>query len=76
MRTDSLSLNQLNLRIKASLQSTFAEPVWVVAEISELRMNSSGHCYMELIEKAADGDNIIAKIKATIWSFTYRMIGP
>jgi exodeoxyribonuclease VII large subunit len=31
---------------------------------------------MELIEKAEAGDSIIAKIKGTIWSFTYRMIAP
>lgn len=27
-------------------------PVWVAAEISELKVNYSGHCYIELVEKA------------------------
>ena len=29
-------------------------PVWVAAEISELKVNYSGHCYIELVEKADD----------------------
>jgi len=76
VKNESLSLSQLNLRIKSLIQSSFSEPVWVVAEISELRVNSSGHCYMELIEKAGGNDQILAKIKATIWSFTFRMLAP
>jgi exodeoxyribonuclease VII large subunit len=76
MKIEGLSLSQLNLKIKACIQKEFSEPVWVVAEISELRVNTTGHCYMELIEKAEAADQIIAKIKAMIWSFTYRMIGP
>jgi len=76
MKIESISLSQLNLRIKASIQKAFIEPVWVIAEISEMRMNSSGHCYLELIEKAEDAEQTLAKIKATIWSFTYRMLAP
>lgn len=76
MKADSLSLSQLNQRIKSVLQTAFTDPLWVTAEISELRVNSSGHCYMELIEKAGDSDQILAKIKATIWSFTFRMLAP
>jgi exodeoxyribonuclease VII large subunit len=76
MKAESLSLSQLNQKIKSVLQSGFTDPVWVIAEISELRVNNSGHCYLELIEKAGDSDQILAKIKATIWSFTYRMLAP
>ncbi len=76
MKAESLSLSQLNLKIKSALQSAFSDQIWVVAEISELRLNSSGHCYLELIEKDADSDSILAKIKATIWSYTFRMLSP
>jgi exodeoxyribonuclease VII large subunit len=76
MKTERLSLSQLNLKIKSVVHSAFIDPVWVVAEISEMRLNSSGHCYLELIEKAEDSDQILAKIKATIWSFTFRMLAP
>lgn len=76
MRTDTLSLVQLNKKIKGLIQGSFDEPLWVIAEISEMRLNNSGHCYLELIEKAEDSDQIIAKIKATIWSYSFRMLGP
>ena len=38
--------------------------------------NVSGHCYLDLIEKADDTDVLVAKQKATIWAFTYRMLKP
>lgn len=44
---------------------------WVIAETSDLRLNRSGHCYTELIEKDSRGETI-AKIGAAIWANTYR----
>lgn len=76
MKPESLSLSQLNGMIKAAMQNSFSDSLWVVAEINDFRVNSSGHCYMELIEKAEKNDEIIAKIRATIWSFTFRMLAP
>lgn len=70
------SLYQLNQQIKQQLSEAFGQPQWVIAEISEINTNRSGHCYLELIEKSADNDQIIAKARATIWSFTYRMLKP
>lgn len=40
--------------------------VWVTAEFSDLRVNG-GHCYVELIEKNANGQTV-AKMRATIWA--------
>lgn len=54
----------------------FNAPVWVRAEISELRENPGGHCYLELIEKDSASDVLLAKTKATIWSNTFRMLKP
>lgn len=78
MRTTTAhqSLYQLNQQIKQQLSETFGQPQWVIAEISELNTNRSGHCYLELIEKSADNDQVIAKARATIWAFTYRMLKP
>ncbi|MCK4700340.1 MAG: exodeoxyribonuclease VII large subunit, partial [Bacteroidales bacterium] len=47
-----------------------------IAEISELKINNSGHCYLELIEKDPNQDKIIARARATIWSYTFRMLKP
>ena len=35
---------------------------------SEISVNSSGHCYLELIEKHPDEKNVRARIKGIIWS--------
>jgi exodeoxyribonuclease VII large subunit len=74
MSIESVSLSQLVSDIKITLQSRYERPVWVVAEISELNMNRSGHCYLELIEKDSLSDKIIAKSRATIWAFTFRTL--
>lgn len=68
------TLSELNQRIKDALFEAFPETVWVVAEVSELKENRSGHCYLELVEKK--GNTITARSRATIWSYTYRMLKP
>ena len=67
---EQLSLFDLNSRIKDCLKKNLEESYWVVAEIGEMRINQKGHCYLELVEKK--DDEILAKNKATIWSYTYR----
>ncbi len=69
-----LTLFELSQQIKNALDETFRGAVWIVAEISEMKENRSGHCYLELIEKK--DDIIIARARATIWSYTYRMLKP
>lgn len=76
MSQKGISLFQLNQQIKNILSETFTSGVWIVAEISELRYNQNGHCYLELVEKDESSDQIIAKAKATIWSYTFRMLKP
>lgn len=72
---NSISLSELTGRIQQTINQEFNSNVWVRAEISELRENG-GHCYMELIEKEPDSDNIISKIRANCWSSTYRILKP
>jgi exodeoxyribonuclease VII large subunit len=69
-----LTLFQLNEQIKDALTGAFPTSVWVIAEVSELKENRNGHCYLELIEK--QGAEIVARTRATIWSYTYRMLKP
>ena len=72
----SISLSELTSQIQETLRYTFDSSVWIRAEISELRENPGGHCYLELIEKDLVSDTILAKTKATIWASTYRMLKP
>jgi len=71
-RAHAYNLSELNAIIRETLDVTFPDTVWVVAEISETRCNSKGHCYLELVEKK--DDIVIAQIKANIWAYTYRSV--
>ena len=66
-----ISLSEFNSRIEQVLNG---EPLlhnqWVIAETSDLRLNRSGHCYTELIEKNAQGQTV-AKVEAVIWANNY-----
>jgi exodeoxyribonuclease VII large subunit len=72
--TEKLSLTQLQLIIRDSLYIALPDMYWVIAEISEIKENAAGHCYLELIEKHPDEKNIRAKAKAIIWSRRYRFL--
>ena len=72
---NSVSLSELTDRIQGVIRANFETSVWVRAEISELRENN-GHCYLELIEKDADTDGILAKTRATCWASVFRMLKP
>ncbi len=76
MESNPLSLYELLGGVKTSLKSSLPAAMWVTAEISELKVNYSGHCYLELIEKDSSGESIKAKARATIWASVYRMIQP
>lgn len=52
----------------------FALPVWVSAEISDLKVNGSGHCYMELVEKGKSDGVARAQARAVIWRSGYAAI--
>ena len=73
---EKATLFVLNERIRNSIEQSFPDSYWVIAEISELKINNSGHCYLELIEKDPTQDKIIARARATIWSYTFRMLKP
>ena len=70
----SLSLYQLNQLIKESLRQVIPTSIWLRAEIHNITTNYSGHCYLDLIEKGENSDQIIAKQRATIWASTYRLL--
>ena len=69
-----LSLAQLQTLIAQTLGEAFPLPVWVSAEIAEIKVNYSGHCYLELVEKGAEnGKDGVAKAQArgVIWRSVY-----
>ena len=72
---DRYSLSELQKLIKQSLEEKLSGYYWVSAEISELKINYSGHCYLELIEKDSR-DDIKSRIRAVIWSQKARLLLP
>lgn len=69
-----ISLSEFNSRIESSLNgNSQLQNQWVIAETSDMRLNRSGHCYLELIEKDQDGDTV-ARVKAVFWAQTYRRL--
>ncbi len=67
-----LTLFELNSLIRAAINNTLPDLYWVVAEIADSKCNQKGHCYLELVEKE-DGKTI-AQMRATIWSYEYRIL--
>lgn len=66
-----ISLYELQRSVKLSVEERFPLPVWVSAEISEMKVNYSGHCYMELVEKGENDGAPKAQARATIWRTAY-----
>ena len=66
-----VTLRELLRDVKQTLDEQFELPVWVIAEISELKVNYSGHCYLELVEKGGDNGVPTAQARAMIWSSAY-----
>ena len=71
---ESLTLYDLQRMVRGALESRFSDPVWISAEISELKLNNSGHCYLNLVEKGAGGGTPRAEARAMIWRSAYKNI--
>ena len=67
MPKEHITLKELQRMVKLSLDERFALPMWVSAEVSEIKVNYSGHCYLELVEKGADDGLPTAQARAVIW---------
>ena len=63
----SLTLLDLQRMVRATLESRFRDPLWISSEISELKVNRSGHCYLNLVEKGSTDGAPRAEARAVIW---------
>ncbi len=73
---EAITLYELNNRIKQVLKQEFKESVWITAEITEIQLNHSGHCYLQLADKREAVESIVATARGTIWAFTFRTLRP
>ncbi|MDE6277913.1 MAG: exodeoxyribonuclease VII large subunit [Muribaculaceae bacterium] len=70
-----LTLSELTSRLATAIAlAPGVNDLWVAGETSDLRL-ARGHCYLELIEKDAQGTPL-AKMRAMIWARDYNRIAP
>ena len=73
---EALSLYDLNALVRRSLEQCLPDVYWVQAELSDVRTNSTGQCYLEFIQNDSRSNNLIAKARGTIWANVYRLLKP
>jgi exodeoxyribonuclease VII large subunit len=76
MSEGSLSLSELLEKVEIRLKEAFPGSFWIRAEILEMHVNRSGHCYLELVEKKQDTDTLLARARATIWASRFALLRP
>lgn len=69
-----ITLCDLQRMVRSALEERFPLPLWISAEISEMKVNYSGHCYMNLVEKGATDGVPRAEARAVIWRSSYSKI--
>ena len=73
---ESIGLVALQERVKGALEDAFTETVWLRAEISELKQNPTGHCYLTLVEKDPRSNALLARASAVAWASSWRLLKP
>lgn len=76
MRDSALTLVELNGLVRRSIETCLPESYWIQAELSDVRVNASGHCYLEFVQKDARGSALIAKARGVIWANVFNLIKP
>jgi exodeoxyribonuclease VII large subunit len=75
-KREELSLSELGIRIKGMINKAFPDSYWIRAEMSDVRLNLSGHCYLEFVEKHPQSGQLIARMRASIWAKTFYILRP
>lgn len=74
MNNTAISLYELNNLVRSVITANLSDMFWIRAEMSDVRVNQNGHCYLEFIEKDTSGRTIVAKARAAIWAKTFNLI--
>ena len=72
----AMELIELNSLVRQTLEQSMPDEYWVQAELSEVRTNATGHCYLEFVQKDPRSNNLIAKARGMIWSYVFRLLKP
>lgn len=74
MEKEFIDLFEFQSRLKKGVECLFPKRLWLRAEVSAVKARNGGHCWLELSQ--SDGNGLIAKANAVIWSSKYRFIAP
>ena len=70
---ETYSLFSLNQYIRQVLALNFPEPLWVHCEIHQAS-HSRGHVFLKLVQKAEEGEALVAQSDAVCWAGTFRKL--
>ena len=73
---EALTLYELNNLVRGVLEDTLDQTYWLQAELSEVNVNRSGHCYVEFVQKAPRGNAFLAKARGVIWANVFALLAP
>lgn len=76
MEYTPLSLYELNALVRQSVRLSMPDAYWVQAELSDVRTNYSGHCYLEFVQKDPKSNALLAKARGIVWSNVFRELKP
>ncbi|MCM1109260.1 MAG: exodeoxyribonuclease VII large subunit [Clostridium sp.] len=71
---EALTLYELNALVRGTLEAGLRAPIWLQAELSEVRCAYNGHCYLEFVQKDKHGRSLVAKARGVIWAGTYALL--
>lgn len=73
---EAITLYELNNLVRGTLETVLERIYWIQAELSEARLASNGHFYVEFVQKDARGQGLVAKARGVLWSNVYRLLAP
>jgi len=71
-----ITLSDLQSKIGKAIGDSMSGRYWVKAETGEVKVNTSGHCYIDLIDRTDESSGVNARVSAIIWSSTFKMLKP
>ena len=71
-----LTLYSLNNIVHNVISDALPSRYWITSELSEVRETAVGHCYIELVQRDEETQELVAKARGTIWSRIYSLLRP
>lgn len=71
-----LTLYSLNNLVHNAIADALPTRYWVTGELSEVRETAVGHCYIELVQRDEETQELIAKARGTVWARIYSLLRP